>query len=319
MGTAPPSIKGRVVGRAAVQTMSGLSDDDWSSVQILFPIKVPAHFWRMTASAALMRQVLPDSQELADDSLARTDPVGDERHSPVPWVVHKYEHRALLLLTRHCDVHCRYCFRRELSTPGWEPTEAQLKVAVDYLCKANLSEVILSGGDPLTVSEDTLFSVIDALSGSVGAVRIHSRTVTVAPWRITPSLVAGFRARGPMSIVLHINHPDEFTPEADDAIRRLQLAGVSLHNQAVLLKGVNDDVATLKALADGLLSRGVSFYYLHQLDPVHGAGHFRVDTERGLMIMAQLRPLVSGLVFPRYVCDDGGTHAKQDISAPDQK
>ena len=288
-------------------------DSTWGALQSAFAVKVPRAFWGEGDNDPLMRQVVPDPLELEEDGLAIADPVGDERHSPVPWVVHKYARRALLLLTRRCDIHCRYCFRRSLPSTGAQPSEAELSAAIAYLREAGLQEVILSGGDPLTVPPQRIFAVIDALRDVVPAIRIHSRSVTAMPSRVTPALVEGLRQRPPITMVLHVNHADEFTAEADAAIRELQLAGVAIHNQAVLLKGVNDSVDTLKDLADALLKRAVSFYYLHQLDPVAGAGHFRVSNARGCELMKALRPLVSGVVFPRFVFDDGEKSAKRDI------
>jgi lysine 2,3-aminomutase len=313
MGTTPPPNKTRTIGRQVIQAHTGMLDATWRALQSEFSVKIPLSFWREGENDPLMRQVMPDPQELAEDALAVADPVGDERHSPVPWVVHKYENRALLLLTRNCDIHCRYCFRRSLPSTGSQPSDSELSNAIAYLRGAGLEEVIFSGGDPLTVPAERILSSIDALRDVVPAIRIHSRSVTAMPSRVTATLVAGLRERAPITIVLHVNHADEFTPEADAAIGKLQRAGVSLHNQAVLLKGVNDSVEVLKDLASALLVRGVSFYYLHQLDPVAGAGHFRVSNERGCELMKALRPLVSGVVFPRFVFDDGQKSAKRDV------
>ena len=261
----------------------------------------------------LGRQVLPDRAEARDDD-GLEDPVGDAARSPVPWVVHKYPGRALLLVTKRCHLYCRYCFRRTFDPSDAEdPTDAELGAAVFYLKGAGLEEVMLSGGDPLTLRDARLFGIVDALRPEVAVVRIHSRAPITRPDRVTPALVAGLAARRPVVVMVHCNHARELSPEVDEALRRLIDAGIPVFNQTVLLRGVNDDVETLAALCRALVRRGVKPYYLHHPDKVRGAAHFLVGFDEGLRLYRGLRRAVSGLALPRYVVDPPDGSGKIDV------
>ncbi len=293
--------------------------EDWRLADPLFPVRVTRSFWSRIdpedPDDPLARQVLPDRAE-ARDPAGLDDPVGDSARSPVPWVVHKYPDRVLLLLTKRCHLYCRYCFRRTFDPAEAEdPTPEALDRAVAYVRQAGVEEVILSGGDPLATRDATLVGVIDRLRDAVPVIRIHSRAPITRPDRVTEALAGALGARQPVWMVVHANHPRELTPEVDRALARLRGAGVGVLNQSVLLRGVNDDVDTLAALGRALVRRGVRPYYLHHPDRVRGAGHFTISTERGLALYRALRERVSGLALPRYVLDPPDGQGKMDVEA----
>lgn len=275
----------------------------------LFPVRVTRSWLARvrTWDDPLARQALPAPAELvaAQDDLP--DPVGERDHSPVPWLVRKHPDRVLLLLTRRCHLYCRYCFRRDQGGPE-DPSPAELERALDYVRTSGARELILSGGDPLAVRDAHLWSVIDAVRPQVPLIRIHSRAPITAPERVTDALVAGLRARAPVWLVVHCNHPDELSAEVRAGLARLVDAGIPVLNQAVLLAGVNDDPEVLARLCTELVGARVFPYYLHHPDPVPGNGAFRLGMDRGLEIHAELARRVSGVALPRYVIDppDGG-------------
>jgi lysine 2,3-aminomutase len=241
------------------------------------------------ADDPLLLQALPDPRELAADADDRDDPVGDAARSPVPWVVRKHPDRVLLLLTKRCHLYCRYCFRRN-HRPGdrEDPTEPEWADMLAYAANSGARECILSGGDPLAVSDARLFEAIDA-TRAIPLVRVHTRAPISFPRRVTDALVAGLRRRAPVWMVVHANHPRELDDEVGAALGRLVDAGLPVVNQSVLLAGVNDSVDVLEALSARLLSLRVFPYYLHHPDHASGNAHFRVSVERGLAIWRGLR------------------------------
>ena len=267
----------------------------------------------------IARQYVPDAAELdlAPGELA--DPIGDEAHSPVPGIVHRYPDRVLLKPVHVCAVYCRFCFRREMVGPGKAealPPEA-LARALDYIrADAAIWEVILSGGDPLVMSPRRLAGIMAALAAipHVGIVRVHTRLPVVDPERVTPELVEALRCGDkPTWIVLHANHPRELTPAARAACARLVEAGMPMLSQSVLLRGVNDDAATLEALMRALVASRIKPYYLHQGDLAPGTSHLRTTIAEGQALMRGLRGRVSGLCQPDYVLDIPGGHGKSPI------
>jgi lysine 2,3-aminomutase len=260
----------------------------------------------------LARQVLPDALELEQHPGDVVDAVGDMAKSPVPWIVQKHPDRLILMVTKQCHLYCRYCFRRT-HAPGEQlaPTPAELERAVDYVLSSGVEEVILSGGDPLTLRDDALFALIDRLQQRVPVVRIHTRAPITYPQRVTPALVAGLRERRPVWVVVHTNHAAELAPDVDQALARLVDAGLPVLNQSVLLRGVNDSVDALASLCRGLVRRGVFPYYLHQTDPVPGTAHLRVSVSEGLALMDGLRAVVSGVALPTFVVDPSDGSGKR--------
>lgn len=306
----------RTVGRPeALRRFGWLKDRLWRGADGLFPVRVPRS-WADRIEGPLdplALQALPDERELIPDSADLDDPVGEKALQPLPWVVQKHADRALLLLTRRCHLYCRYCFRRSHDRGPEDPTPAELNAALDWLVSSGVEEVILSGGDPLAVTDRRLFEVLDRLRPHVPVVRIHTRAPITAPERVTPALVEGLRERAPVWILVHANHPRELTAEVRDGLARFVDAGLPVLNQAVLLKGVNDDVDVLTRLCQELVRLRVFPYYLHHTDHVTGNAHLRVRARRGLALHAGLARRVSGVALPRYVVDPPDGSGKIDV------
>lgn len=261
-------------------------------------------------------QFLPDPAELHISPESLADPIGDEAHSPVPGLTHRYPDRVILRVTLTCAVHCRFCFRREVVGDTGPLAPEWIDAALDYIAaRPSIREVILTGGDPLTLSERRLTALMGRLSEipHLDNLRIHSRIPVVDPARITPALVRALGRGKPCWLVLHVNHADEITPAAEAALGRLARGGVALLSQSVLLRGVNADVATLESLFRRLVTLRVKPYYLHHCDLARGAAHFRTTIEEGQMIMSALRGRLSGIAQPTYVLDIPGGHGKVPV------
>lgn len=275
----------------------------------LFKTKIPPHWLKRLLNdpkglEPLLRQVLPVSAETATVPGYSTDPLQEANANPLPGVLHKYQSRALLILSTACAVHCRYCFRRHFPYSDNNPGTAGLQQALAYIAAdPAINEVILSGGDPLVVNDAQLAKVIQALSAipHLTTVRIHTRLPVVMPERITPELLAAFADTHLKRVmVIHANHPAELDPTVVQTLRTLKAAGFTLLNQAVLLKDVNDSAQTLVELSHALFAADVLPYYLHQLDTVAGAAHFAVPTERGLQLIDEIRAQLPGYLVPRF-------------------
>lgn len=293
----------------------------WGPADRAFPVRLTRSWWERMDPAdpddPLGRQALPDPRELDTDPTDVPDPVGDAKCSPLPWVVHKYPDRVLLLLTKRCHLYCRYCFRRDHRPSEREdPTPEEWSAAVAYARDSGAREAILSGGDPLAVRDETLFAAIDALRPAIPVIRIHTRAPITRPDRVDEALVAGLRARAPVWVVVHCNHARELSGEVDAALGRLVDAGIPVLNQSVLLRGVNDSVDALAALCEALVERRVFPYYLHHPDHVPGNAHFRLSREAGLALWTGLRERVSGVALPRYVLDPPDGTGKVDVAGP---
>ncbi len=263
----------------------------------------------------IARQFVPDIAELTTRPEERADPIGDHAHSPVEGVVHRYPDRVLLKLVNVCAVYCRFCFRREMVGPGKQMLSAgQLDAALAYVnAHPEIWEVILTGGDPLVLSARRLSAVMKRIAAidHVKIVRLHTRLPTVAPERITPSLVRSLKAPGKATYVaLHADHPRELTQAARAAIARLVDAGIPMVSQSVLLRGVNDDVQTLEELMRAFVECRIKPYYLHHADLAPGTSHFRTTIEEGQALMRALHGRVSGLAQPAYVLDIPGGFGK---------
>jgi lysine 2,3-aminomutase len=266
----------------------------------------------------IARQFIPDLKELTVTPEERADPIGDDVHSPVTGVVHRYPDRVLVKLVNVCAVYCRFCFRRETVGPGRQMmTAAQLDAALAYIrAKPQIWEVILTGGDPLVLSPRRLGEVMARIAaiGHVKVIRLHTRVPAVAPERITPSLVRALKPRGKTTYVaLHANHPRELTDAARAAIARIVDAGIPMVSQSVLLRGVNDDVETLSALMRAFVEARVKPYYLHHADLAPGTSHFRTTIAQGQALMRALRGRLSGLAQPAYVLDIPGGFGKVPV------
>jgi lysine 2,3-aminomutase len=268
----------------------------------------------------IARQFLPDPQELYRQPVERDDPIGDHSHEPVPGLVHRYPDRVLLKLVSICPVYCRFCFRREMVGPGHEAmlSGEKLDAALAYIAaRPRIWEVVITGGDPLILSPRRLAELGERLGGieHVRILRWHTRVPVVAPELVDDALVAALQAPGKATwLVVHTNHPREFTSEARAALARLADAGIPLLGQSVLLRGVNDDPATLEALMRACVENRVKPYYLHHGDLAPGTAHFRTSIEEGQALMREIRGRVSGLCQPAYVLDIPGGHGKVPIS-----
>ena len=273
-----------------------------------FPLFVPLPYLSRIEQGnpedPLLKQILPTTHEELDSG-GSDDPVSESEFVLAPGILKKYAGRALMVVNGTCAIHCRYCFRRHfpysdraLEKNSWSKTLAALKV------DSTIEEVILSGGDPLTMVDRTLNELLNEIEAipHVLRVRIHTRLPIVIPQRVTEQLLSMLRATRPdVVVVVHCNHRNELDDFVRDRLFELQSATRILLNQSVLLRGINDNVESLCELGSRLIECGVLPYYLHQLDPVQGASHFEVDTETGRQLVEQLRRRLPGYMVPKYV------------------
>ncbi len=269
-------------------------------------------------SDPIARQFVPDARELERHQEESADPIGDGAFSPVEGVVHRYPDRVLLKLVNACAVYCRFCFRREMVGPGRGALSAKaLAAALAYIrATPQIWEVILTGGDPLVLSPRRLKAVLAELAAieHVKILRVHTRMPVAAPERISPALVRALRVPGKASyVVLHVNHPRELCAKTRAACARLIDAGIPMLSQSVLLRGVNDDAATMSALLRALVEARIKPYYLHHADLAPGTAHFRTSIAEGRALMRVLHGRVSGLCQPAYVLDIPGGFGKSPI------
>jgi lysine 2,3-aminomutase len=271
------------------------------------------------ADDPIARQFIPSAAELDMRPEEMADPIGDDAHSPVAGIVHRYPDRVLLKLTHICAVYCRFCFRRESVGPGTAQalSAAALETALAYIAaRPDIWEVVLTGGDPLVLSPRRLGEVVKRLSAiaHVKIIRLHTRVPVVDPARVTPALLRALKAPGKATyVVIHANHPRELTAEARAACGRLADAGIPLLSQSVLLRGVNDDAKTLADLMRALVETRIKPYYLHHGDLAPGTAHLRTGIEEGQELMRKLRGRTSGLCQPTYVLDIPGGYGKSPI------
>ena len=294
-----------------------LSDE----AMVQFPLRVPrgfvARMRRGDPRDPLLRQVLPLDDEMRPMPGFGLDAVGDGAAKTAPGVIQKYRGRALLVATGSCAIHCRYCFRRHF--PYAEETAARdgWRDAIDLIRQdASIEEVLLSGGDPLSLSNGKLAELTGALADipHLRRLRIHSRLPIVVPERVDDGLMGWLTALPwPVTLVVHANHANEFDGTVDAALGRLRAAGVHLLNQAVLLRGVNDSVDALGALSERGFAAGVLPYYLHQLDRVAGVAHFEVDDAQARALHAGLAARLSGYLVPRLVREIPGDTGKRPL------
>lgn len=283
-----------------------------------FRLRVPrgyvARMRRGDINDPLLRQVLPVQQELEAVPEYSADPLGERAALRAPGLLQKYRGRALLITTSACAVHCRFCFRREFPYAEQTGETTRFSAALDEIARdSSIEEVILSGGDPLSLSDARLTALTDSLSRieHVRRLRVHTRHPIVLPSRVDAGLIAWLgRVRFQKVFVLHTNHPNEIDADVRAACARLTSAGVTLLNQTVLLKGVNDDPDVLADLSRSLFEAGVMPYYLHVLDRVQGAAHFDVPDRRAQEIAGALAARLPGYLVPRLVREVEGAPAK---------
>ncbi|MBI4633143.1 MAG: KamA family radical SAM protein [Deltaproteobacteria bacterium] len=266
-------------------------------------------------SRPLRRTVVPVVDECFRMENEEDDPLGEEHDSPVPGIVHRYPDRVLFLVTGLCSTYCRYCTRSRMVGRDGEQgfSSDQWEQALEYISdRPEIRDVLLSGGDPLTLSDEQLEWLLFRLRKipHVELLRIGTKAPVVMPQRITPALTHMLKRYHPLWMSIHVTHPDELTPEMSQACMRLADAGIPLGSQTVLLTGINDDVETMKQLMQGLLRIRVKPYYLYQCDPIPGSSHFRTSVSKGLEIIQGLRGYTTGYAVPTYVIDAPGGGGK---------
>ena len=296
------------------QRLAGL-DPGLAEVIARYPLRINPYYLRLIEEhgAPLARQAIPDLAELRDP-LGLVDPLAEEELSVAPNLVHKYPDRALLLVHHQCAMYCRFCTRkRKVGCAAMAVAAPALDAAFDYLAAhPHIREVLVSGGDPLLLTDDEIDHILSRLRAivSIEVIRLGSRVPCTLPMRITNNLVSVLRRHHPLYINIHFNHPAELTAEAGRACGLLADGGIPLGCQTVLLKGVNDDAAILKKLFLGLLRFRVKPYYLFQTDLTEGTNHFRVKTSTGVAIMRQLYGHISGMALPTFALDAPGGKGK---------
>ncbi|XOF34975.1 MAG: KamA family radical SAM protein [Candidatus Electrothrix sp. YB6] len=305
-------LKNAITSAADLSAALGCDQQqDWEEIEavsVRYPLRIPPYYLELIRKVGtpLYRQAVPDIREL-DDPAGMVDPLGEERLSPVPNLVHKYPDRVLFLVSSQCAMYCRFCTRkRKVGRNTMRVSEATIAAGLEYLRNTpQVREVLISGGDPLLLSDAQLEDILQRLRGigHIEVIRIGTRAPCTLPMRVTPELAAMLRQYHPLYINTHFNHPAEITPEAEQACALLADAGIPLGCQTVLLKGVNDTPEVMQELLYKLLRSRVRPYYLMQADLTKGTNHFRTDISTGLVIMRSLIGTVSGMAVPTYVLD----------------
>lgn len=314
-------VSNRIRSASQLESMISLSEPErWAlfHADVKLPLGITPYYLSLVSSTdpdqPLRRTVIPTPEELMRMRGEADDPLGEEHQSPVPGLVHRYPDRVLLLLSDFCSTYCRYCTRSRVVGHGSIlPGRARLEAAFDYIRNTrSVRDVLLSGGDPLMLGDDRLDWILSRLRQipHVEIVRIGTKIPAVLPQRITQKLVRILKKYHPLWMSLHFIHPDECTIESQRACTMLADAGIPLGSQTVLLKGVNDDVETMKTLVQRLMKMRVKPYYLYQCDPISGSAHFRTPVAKGLEIIRGLRGVTSGYAVPTYVVDAPGGGGK---------
>jgi lysine 2,3-aminomutase len=292
----------------------GLAVEDVKKVSQAFKIQITPYFANLIRRKGdpLYKQVVPDLAELAENS-GQEDPLEEDLDSPVPSIVHRYPDRVLFLVSHSCASYCRFCTRKRKVGDPAKIHPRYIEDGILYIKEHNeVRDVIISGGDPLILSDERLESILSQLRAipHLEILRLGSRVPCFLPQRITEKLTSMLKKYHPLYLNVHFNHPDEITAESARALNLLADAGIPLGNQTVLLKGINDDVLTMRKLMQKLLTVRVRPYYIYQADYVKGTDHFRTTVEKGLEIYQGLRGWTSGLAVPQYVIDAPGGGGK---------
>jgi lysine 2,3-aminomutase len=305
--------------------MPTLTPEEYAGTQLAntkLALAITPYFFNLIDAAdencPIRRQVIPRLEETRTAPWEMSDPCGEEKHSPVPGLVHRYPDRVLFLVTDRCASYCRYCTRSRLvsNATGYD-FHPEFERQIDYIRRTpSVRDVLLSGGDPLLFSDDKLEWLLGELRAipHVEFLRIGSRIPIFLPQRITPELCAMLKKYHPLFMSVHSNHPRELTTEVRDALGRLADAGIPLGNQSVLLRAVNDDVTVMRALVQKLLMCRVRPYYLYQCDLISGSAHLRTSVREGLRIMEGLRGHTTGYALPLYVIDAPGGGGKVPVN-----
>ena len=289
--------------------------EEMRRVHEVFPIRINPYYLSLIEKPGdpIWKQVVPDPKELIRTGVEEDDPLHEEDDSEVPNVTHRYPDRALFYVNYMCPIYCRFCTRkRKVGDPDSIP-DGSIEMGLQYLREhAEVRDVIISGGDPLMLTDRKIDYIVGGLRAieHIEIIRIGTRVPVTLPQRITPELCAILKKHHPFYINTHFNHPREITPETTEACERLADAGIPLGNQCVLLRGVNDDPAVMVELMKNLLQIRVKPYYIYQADLVYGTDHFRTSVKKGFEIIAALRGHISGLGVPHYVIDAPGGGGK---------
>lgn len=316
-------VRNRIRDLPTLVRILNLSDDERTAMQRhtgSLPVGMNPYYASLLdpddPKQALRRTVVMTNDEYVESPGEAADPLGEDDDTKVPGLVHRYPDRVLLLVTGFCPVYCRYCTRsRMVGNPGGEYRfdVAQWQRAIDYVAATPaVRDVLISGGDPLSLPDEKLEWLVSRLHAipHVEFVRIGTKMPAVTPQRITPAFTKMLKRHHPLWMSIHFTHPDELTPEVEEACNRLADAGVPLGSQTVLMAGINDDAATLTKLFQGLLKIRVRPYYLYQCDPVMGTAHFKVPVRRALEIVRGLRGHTTGYAVPTFAIDAPGGGGK---------
>lgn len=313
-------LKNRINTLEELEALLDLTDSERRGISAegIFRLDITPYFASLMdkedPTCPVRRQVIPTHHELEPFTSMMEDSLAEDRHSPVPGLVHRYPDRVLMLVTTQCASYCRYCTRsRIVGDPSETFKPDEYKLQLDYLRRTpQVRDVLLSGGDPLTLAPKVLAGLLSELRKieHIEIVRIGTRVPVFLPMRVTQELCDVLSEYHPLWMNIHVNHPKEITPEVAEACDRLTRAGVPLGNQAVLLRGVNDHSVIMQKLMRELVKIRVRPYYIYQCDLVHGAGHLRTTVAKGLEIMESLRGHTSGYSIPTYVVDAPGGGGK---------
>jgi len=318
-------IQNRIRDLETVQRMIRLTTEEEKALELagkMLPMAVTPHYMALVSPTdpdqAIRRSMIPTVYEMRRCPGEADDPLGEEHQSPIPGLVHRYPDRVLLLTTDFCSAYCRYCTRSRVVGHGTiTPNTKRLEAIFDYIRrKPQIRDVLISGGDPLTLSDARLEFILSNLRAipHVEIIRIGTKIPAVLPQRVTPQLARMLRKYHPLWMSLHFTHPDECCYEAVKACSILADAGIPLGSQTVLLKGINDNAEVMKRLMHCMMKMRVKPYYLYQCDPISGSEHFRTSVSKGVDIIRALRGHTSGYAVPTYVIDAPGGGGKIPLS-----
>ena len=296
-----------------------ISASDLTAINDLFGIQITSKLLKQYANKSpnvhpVLRQYFPNTLELVGNEDCSIDPVGEQHATTAPGVIKKYANRLLIVTTNVCPIHCRYCFRKDFPYPEENPNSHQFKNALQYCTNdKSINEVILSGGDPLSLEDELLDHLISKIGNisHVKTIRLHTKFPSIIPERVTPKLLATLtKSKLHKVCVFHINHPDEINDEFCEVAQKIKNTNTITLNQSVLLKGVNDNPEILINLSRQLFATGILPYYLHMLDPAKGTSHFRVSTQEARDIMEQLMNQLPGYLVPKLAKEIAGRPSK---------
>ena len=308
---------GQYIGASELkQKCPEISQDELKQVDALFPVQLTKSLLdNHPIDGNVLRQYLPNAEELVNPPGYITDPVGDQQATQLNGVIQKYQHRVLLITTHTCPVHCRYCFRKAYPYPKENPNKHKFSEALNFIAQdTSLNEVILSGGDPLSLEDKVLAHLIHSLEKipHIKTVRLHTKFPSIVPERITQDFLHTLQTCTLNKVcVFHINHPDEITEEFCAAVNKIKATHTTTLNQSVLLKGVNDNPKTLIQLSQRLFSTGILPYYLHLLDHAQGTHHFHVKQSRVASIVDAMKIALPGYLVPKIAQEIAGEKSKK--------